>query len=61
MPKPALNDDMTSLFNPEMVERLRGCLGTLRSIATSHDDQIDAEILSAEQALRRAIKLLKSA
>ena len=55
------NDDMTSLSNSEMIERLRECLGRLRSIATSHDDQIDAEILGAEQALRRAIKLLKSA
>ena len=62
MPKPrGVADDLSTLSNAEMVERLRGCLGELRSIATSHDDQVDAEILSAEQALRRAIKLLKSA
>lgn len=56
----ALADDLSTLSNSEVIERLDGCLGTLRSIATSRVDQVDAEILSAEQALRRALKLLKS-
>ena len=62
MTKPkATSDDLEILSNEELIARLRVSLGGLQGVATSHDEKIDAEILLAEQALRRAIKLLKSA
>ena len=55
-----MSDDHDVLSNEDMIGRLRESLAKLQSMATSHDEKIDAEILLAEQAIRRAIRLLKS-
>jgi predicted CopG family antitoxin len=56
----ATSDDMSRMSVSDVMERLRSALRDLTSIATTGDPKIDAEVLEAEQALRRAMKGIKA-
>ena len=47
-------DDGSTADVADVIARIETALHALRAIASSGDKDVDAEILSAEQALRRA-------
>jgi hypothetical protein len=54
-------DDHTRMTASDVMERLRAAMRDLSSILTTGDAKIDAEVLAAEQALRRAMAGVKAA
>lgn len=57
----AISDDEGRMTVSDVMERLRAALRDLASIATTGDEKIDAEVLNAEQAIRRAMAGIKAA